>query len=911
MKRVLAFILVLSMVLGSVGMVFADSASDIAGHKNEKAILRLNNLGIVEGDDRGFAPDDNITRAEFAVLVVRALGLEGSANVSKGDTAFTDVTVAAGYEWASGAINVATKLGYIQGYGGGLFGPADNIRYEDAITLIVRVLGYEPVVQTKGGYPVGYLVVAEQDLDITDHVDGVVGVPITRGAIFQLLDNALTKPLMIQVGYGDDAKFVVSGQKGTDTEKQTILTDKLGIEEVEGRVTSNFRVGSKFKANEIEITDEDGKTGKYKVSDEFDVDALLGLEITAWEDKDDILFRYEIETDEEDILYDTVVSVDRIEVELAVEDDEFDWADDATVYVNNGLVKARDFAEDIPEDAYGRFVLDEYGDVIFAYLFDFDNLGVVTEIDEDVIEYVDKGAVEDEIDLDDYDDVYIYNPDLSKADVDDIDEDSAIFFWEGKDDDIYIIVKNDIVEGEVDRIREDKIRVDGKEYSRGSVAILTFDEGDKYSEWENMDSIKDFMDEDVMLVLDLRGKVLLVIGDAESTSGDLFGIVTYATKARNATLTIFTDEGKEVDYKAESRTEYQELADLEFIDNEYAILKYKLNSDGEVKDKVNDDDVVEINDEANDRILSVTKSADKKFVESDGKRYYITKDTLVMKALKIKDGDVELKPEIIKTDKLISIGFVDPEEAVVFVGKGSDIDFIVFLNEKFEGAEKDSTYGVVISAPWKSGKNYYAEINVFGEGIGEYKISDRNDFANGYVVSFEINSKDEAVFKGAEGPVGIVKYKDGYLDTKEDDDAEIETYKVDSSAVIYSLKSNGKVDKKIALSKINDYASIEFVLDDSNVLVAAVVSKEAATPPTESDGKLAFDFEVGKDEVVRIDVDGKIKSYTVGATALILDKDDAPIGKDTKIEAGAKVNFVLVEGTDEVDILKFVEYEVD
>jgi len=822
MKRVLAFILVLSMVLGSVGMVFADSASDIAGHKNEKAILRLNNLGIVEGDDRGFAPDDNITRAEFAVLVVRALGLEGSANVSKGDTAFTDVTVAAGYEWASGAINVATKLGYIQGYGGGLFGPADNIRYEDAITLIVRVLGYEPVVQTKGGYPVGYLVVAEQDLDITDHVDGVVGVPITRGAIFQLLDNALTKALMIQVGYGDDAKFVVSGQKGTDTEKQTILTDKLGIEEVEGRVTSNFRVGSKLKANEIEITDEDGKTGKYKVSDEFDVDALLGLEITAWEDKDDILFRYEIETDEEDILYDTVASVDRIEVELAVEDDEFDWADDATVYVNNGLVRARDFEADIPVDAYGRFVLDEYGDVIFAYLFDFDNLGVVTEIDEDVIEYVDKDAGEDEIDLDDYDDVYIYNPDLSKADVDDIDVDSAIFFWEGEDDDIYIIVKNDIVEGEVDRIREDKIRVDGKEYSRGSVAILTFDEGDSYSEWEDMDSIKDFMDEDVMLVLDLRGKVLLVIGDAESTSGDLFGIVTYATKARNATLTIFTDEDKEVDYKAESRTEYQELADLEFIDNEYAILKYKLNSDGEVKD---DAEVVVIKDgEANDRILSVTKSADKKFVESDGERYYITKDTLVMKALKVKDGDVELKPEIIKTDKLISIGFAEAEEAVVFVGKGNDIDFIVFLSEDFEGAEKDLTYGVVISAPWKSGKNYYAEINVYGEGIDEYKISDRDDFANGYVVSFEINSKDEAVFKGAEGPVGIVKYKDGYLETDD------ETYKVDSSAVIYSLKSNGKVDKKIALSKLNDYESIEFVLDDSNVLVAAVVSKEAATP---------------------------------------------------------------------------------
>ena len=45
------------MVLGSFGMVFRRfSSKRYSWTRNEEAILRLNKLGIVEGDDRGFAP---------------------------------------------------------------------------------------------------------------------------------------------------------------------------------------------------------------------------------------------------------------------------------------------------------------------------------------------------------------------------------------------------------------------------------------------------------------------------------------------------------------------------------------------------------------------------------------------------------------------------------------------------------------------------------------------------------------------------------------------------------------------------------------------------------------------------------------------------------------------------------------
>ena len=53
MKKVLSFVLVLTLVLGSFSMVFAAPAhtalSDVAGTANEQAITVVNDLGIVEG----------------------------------------------------------------------------------------------------------------------------------------------------------------------------------------------------------------------------------------------------------------------------------------------------------------------------------------------------------------------------------------------------------------------------------------------------------------------------------------------------------------------------------------------------------------------------------------------------------------------------------------------------------------------------------------------------------------------------------------------------------------------------------------------------------------------------------------------------------------------------------------------
>ena len=124
MKKVLSLVLALTLVLGSFGFAFAAPASDVKGTDYEDAVIRLTALNVLTGyPDGTFKPDNTITRAEFAAAVMRELGLEASAQVSKGTTAFTDVPAE---HWASGYVNLASKLGYINGMGDGTFAPSSR-----------------------------------------------------------------------------------------------------------------------------------------------------------------------------------------------------------------------------------------------------------------------------------------------------------------------------------------------------------------------------------------------------------------------------------------------------------------------------------------------------------------------------------------------------------------------------------------------------------------------------------------------------------------------------------------------------------------------------------------------------------------------------------------------------------------
>lgn len=91
---------------------------------------------IIKGHDTGkFAPQGTTTRAEFAVLLVRALGLPGETY----DKRFTDVK---GTEWFNkdGELAAAVKHGIIQGVGNNKFDPNGKVTRAQAATMIANAI---------------------------------------------------------------------------------------------------------------------------------------------------------------------------------------------------------------------------------------------------------------------------------------------------------------------------------------------------------------------------------------------------------------------------------------------------------------------------------------------------------------------------------------------------------------------------------------------------------------------------------------------------------------------------------------------------------------------------------------------------------------------------------------------------
>ncbi len=230
MKKALACFLCLVMCLSSVSVLAYIDYSDVSEEYVQVTDL-LYELGIMEGfDDGTFRPDDTLTRAEAAAIMVRLIGLEDDAE--QGETAFCDVPES---HWASGYVNVAEANGIINGMGDGTFDPDGLVTYMQFAKMLVCLLGYEPAVQANGGWTQGgYLYVASK-IGFTKGVNGKADDVITRMTAARLVYNCLEADI-VEYETAVNTGIISSGPYAPLPSK-CILTEYLGCGKIDGVIT--------------------------------------------------------------------------------------------------------------------------------------------------------------------------------------------------------------------------------------------------------------------------------------------------------------------------------------------------------------------------------------------------------------------------------------------------------------------------------------------------------------------------------------------------------------------------------------------------------------------------------------------------------------------------------------------------
>lgn len=158
LSALLAVALLVSMLVVPSASAAGNSAfTDITDPDQANAAEMLRLLGVVNGTGGGaFRPQGTLTRGEFCKMTVEIMGRGDEEPAQRSRTIFTDVSST---HWARGYINLAASITVggssggsgetasggtrlIMGVGDGTFRPDRVITCGEAVTILMRVLGY-------------------------------------------------------------------------------------------------------------------------------------------------------------------------------------------------------------------------------------------------------------------------------------------------------------------------------------------------------------------------------------------------------------------------------------------------------------------------------------------------------------------------------------------------------------------------------------------------------------------------------------------------------------------------------------------------------------------------------------------------------------------------------------------------
>ena len=151
--------------------------TDVEHHWAKDAVNNMGSRMVVTGVGNGnYHPNSDVTRAEFAAIVVRALGL--GTGTPEGQ--FRDVSPE---KWFAGYVETASEYGMINGYDENTFAPNDKITREQAMAIIARTMKITGIEITMTDSEIGTL--------LGDYTDAALASGYAKSAIASCLKTGV------------------------------------------------------------------------------------------------------------------------------------------------------------------------------------------------------------------------------------------------------------------------------------------------------------------------------------------------------------------------------------------------------------------------------------------------------------------------------------------------------------------------------------------------------------------------------------------------------------------------------------------------------------------------------------------------------------------------------------------------
>ncbi len=288
LKKFLVSLLATALLVVPMNFSMASAADEVVNSEAYTSRLELfNGLNLLSETVDYSIELSNVKRADFIMAALRINDMD--KNIGKvTENPFVDVVID---DPVAPYVKKGVDLGYLSGYSDGEFRPNDPIRIEQAVKVMVKMLGYTLDAEASGGYPNGYITVAD-NLGVLDDIVVASGAFMTYGEMLKLFENALDVEVTElkasgsapSINYETDTTFLeahhrVFYEEGVlDGNDVTAL--KTGSVTAEGMVTID---GIRYYEGRSGIAPELGKAVKiyYQQDEDEDIGTILYYTIDA------------------------------------------------------------------------------------------------------------------------------------------------------------------------------------------------------------------------------------------------------------------------------------------------------------------------------------------------------------------------------------------------------------------------------------------------------------------------------------------------------------------------------------------------------------------------------------------------------------------------------------------------------